>query len=109
MTIRTALRKILITWALCLPTLSTTAWAQDADGDGVPDASDNCLEVPNAGSMSCDTDGDGYGNACDGDFDQNGVTNAVDFMGPFLQDFESGVDLVPLHLFPVARCHRLAS
>lgn len=93
MTIRTTLRRILIVWAFCLSTLSTTAWAQDADGDGVPDASDNCLEVPNAGSMSCDTDGDGYGNACDGDFDQNGVTNAVDFIGPFLQDFGSGVDL----------------
>jgi uncharacterized protein (TIGR03790 family) len=44
--------------------------SDDTDGDGVPDASDNCIEVPNADQR--DTDGDGYGNICDGDVDNDG-------------------------------------
>jgi hypothetical protein len=35
----------------------------DADGDGVPDAADNCPQ--NANTDQADTDGDGVGNACD--------------------------------------------
>jgi uncharacterized protein (TIGR03790 family) len=42
----------------------------DSDGDGVPDASDDCIEIPNADQR--DTDGDGYGNLCDADFDNDG-------------------------------------
>lgn len=37
--------------------------AGDADGDGVPDATDNCPHVANAGQS--DVDGDGIGDACD--------------------------------------------
>jgi hypothetical protein len=35
----------------------------DTDGDGVPDAEDNCPTIPNPGQE--DTDGDGVGDACD--------------------------------------------
>ena len=35
----------------------------DADGDGVPDASDNCPNTPNPDQA--DSDGDGVGDACD--------------------------------------------
>ncbi|MBN8279839.1 MAG: hypothetical protein J0M16_04455 [Gammaproteobacteria bacterium] len=50
--------------------------APDTDGDGVPDPADNCTLVPNA--SQCDSDGDGYGNRCDGDLNNNGFTNAQD-------------------------------
>ena len=51
--------------------MSAGAWAQDSDDDGLEDSADNCIDVPNAGVAQCDTDGDGYGNACDFDYDQN--------------------------------------
>lgn len=35
----------------------------DADGDGVPDADDNCVSTPNP--AQADADGDGVGTACD--------------------------------------------
>jgi hypothetical protein len=50
----------------------------DSDGDGVPDAQDNCRDLPNPDQT--DSDHDGYGNLCDGDFDQNGVAGATDFL-----------------------------
>lgn len=37
----------------------------DRDGDGVPDAQDNCIAVANAGSPQVDVDGDNVGDACD--------------------------------------------
>ena len=61
----------------------------DSDGDGIADDTDNCTLTYNPGQD--DTDGDDYGNACDGDFDQNGVVDAKDFH-LFLPDFESGLD-----------------
>ena len=50
--------------------------AADADGDGVDDTLDNCTLVANPGQQ--DTDGDGHGNICDGDFDNNCLTNIFD-------------------------------
>lgn len=42
----------------------------DSDGDGVPDASDNCIHMPNPDQR--DTDDDGFGNLCDGDVNNSG-------------------------------------
>ncbi|MEL7450140.1 MAG: 6-bladed beta-propeller [Pseudomonadota bacterium] len=41
----------------------------DRDEDGLFDASDNCMLLQNPSQK--DTDGDGIGNACDGDFNQD--------------------------------------
>jgi len=49
-----------------------TAQASDGDGDGVPDAGDNCPLVGN--TDQADADGDGIGNACDPDY----VSLAID-------------------------------
>ncbi len=48
----------------------------DSDVDGVADVLDNCTDVVNA--SQCDTDGDGYGNHCDADFDNNNIVNSLD-------------------------------
>ncbi len=48
----------------------------DTDSDGVVDALDNCIAKSNANQA--DSDGDGYGNRCDGDLNNNGATNAQD-------------------------------
>ena len=55
---------------------SLDAGAPDSDGDGVTDDVDNCTAVPNAAQT--DTDGDGHGNICDADFDNNCVSNFSD-------------------------------
>ncbi len=49
----------------------------DADGDGVPDDEDNCLELANADQR--DTNRDGYGNACDPDYNDDGGVGVPDF------------------------------
>ncbi len=71
----------IVGWTLAI----TTTAPPDADGDGVEDALDNCTNAPNGplapdagGASQRDTDGDGYGNLCDGDFDGNGFVNYAD-------------------------------
>ena len=53
-----------------------TGVGTDSDGDDVPDACDNCIEVSNP--QQADADDDGFGNACDADFNQDCVVNATD-------------------------------
>ncbi len=52
----------------CVAT-GTTQPALDTDGDGEPDATDNCPGIPNPDQL--DTDGDGAGDACDDDDDDD--------------------------------------
>ncbi|MFK8014877.1 MAG: family 16 glycosylhydrolase [Gammaproteobacteria bacterium] len=58
----------------------TDYWAftglDDVDEDGVDDASDNCTDLANADQR--DSDGDGYGNLCDADLNNDCVINVVD-------------------------------
>ena len=55
----------------------------DLDGDGVYDSVDNCSEVANgpneAPNNQCDTDSDGYGNACDADYNGNNYVDGLDY------------------------------
>jgi hypothetical protein len=53
------------------------AAALDTDGDTVPDALDNCTLIANTDQR--DTDGDNYGNMCDGDLNDDGIVNFFDF------------------------------
>jgi hypothetical protein len=91
--------QIAAAWALILcgvamgpgPTGPGIAVAQiqaDADADQVPDRCDNCRLLVDRGQR--DTDGDGFGDLCDCDFDNDGVCNIGDF-NLFLPDFSTGV------------------
>ncbi|MFK8016299.1 MAG: hypothetical protein AB8G17_12765 [Gammaproteobacteria bacterium] len=48
----------------------------DTDGDEFSDDLDNCSSYPNPDQR--DTDGDGFGNACDADLNNDGQINVVD-------------------------------
>ncbi|MFK8014962.1 MAG: hypothetical protein AB8G17_05945, partial [Gammaproteobacteria bacterium] len=54
----------------------TPAPGVDSDGDGVFDDQDNCINTVNADQR--DTNGDGYGNLCDADINNDCTINVVD-------------------------------
>ncbi|WP_169714012.1 multicopper oxidase domain-containing protein [Oceanicoccus sagamiensis] len=67
----------------------------DEDGDGIANPLDNCQIhangslVPDAGgNIQRDSDGDGYGNRCDGDLNNDGMVNVLD-LGLFKHVFFS--------------------
>ena len=55
---------------------SCSAGAPDTDADGVTDDVDNCTLIANADQR--DTNGDGIGNICDADLDNNCAINFLD-------------------------------
>ncbi len=72
----------------------------DTDGDGVPDAIDNCPLTPNPDQK--DTDGDGIGDACDTDADNDGIPDKVEITpGVFAAiPVSAGGDNCPLKFNP---------
>lgn len=64
-----------VVFVICILT-ARSGRAQDADADGTFDNSDNCVVVSNPSQL--DPDLDGYGAACDGDFNQDGAVTAAD-------------------------------
>jgi hypothetical protein len=75
--------------SLCVMVLSmglalfaTAGSVDDTDGDLIPDVFDNCSLEDNGPGEVCnqtDTDGDGFGNNCDGDFDGDNTVLGTDF------------------------------
>ena len=54
------------------------ALCMDSDGDGIYDGFDNCSNVINPGQE--DADGDGHGNLCDGDFNNDCAVDFIDMV-----------------------------
>jgi hypothetical protein len=67
---------------------SACVTAPDTDQDGIADAADNCTLVANPDQR--DTNGDGYGNVCDADLDNNGIINFLDLALMKQAFFDSG-------------------
>jgi len=59
------------------PTIANPGQEDVGDGDGIGDACDNCTLVANADQR--DTNGDGFGNICDADLDNDGTVGFSDF------------------------------
>lgn len=78
--------------AVGLSVASVAGPAVDTDGDGIFNVLDNCSSLANKAPQDCDTDNDGYGNRCDGDYNNDKVVTAADFGTFFLPDFKKGKD-----------------
>ncbi|MDJ0865062.1 MAG: thrombospondin type 3 repeat-containing protein [Myxococcota bacterium] len=66
-----------LTAAMCVVIPMSFAGIDDTDGDGVRDSADNCIEHANANQT--DTDADGFGDACDPDYNNDGAVGISDF------------------------------
>lgn len=62
-----------------VPNITSTSYAysENTDGDGISAVDDNCPAVANADQA--DVDGDGFGDACDDDSDNDGVIDTLDY------------------------------
>ena len=58
--------------------------------DSILDASDNCKDLGNP--TQCDTDQDGIGNHCDGDFNNDGLVSTSDYINDMIPDAIEGED-----------------
>lgn len=71
------MHRVLVALLFGLVLLATaSAFAQDTDMDGIDDLYDNCVAVPNPSQSNWDYDR--FGNACDGDVDQDGDADSAD-------------------------------
>lgn len=73
----------IVTLSSATPFPCTDIGFLDSDGDGVTDNGDNCVDTANvagANGAQYDHDNDGYGNVCDGDFNNNGGLDFGDML-----------------------------
>jgi len=77
------------------PIASLAGLAPDFDTDGIPDVLDKCRADSRNLAAPCDTDQDGYGNVCDGDFNQSNTTTSADYSMFFVPatDLARGLDM----------------
>ncbi|MFK8015370.1 MAG: hypothetical protein AB8G17_08000 [Gammaproteobacteria bacterium] len=91
----TRTRQCLIASFVLSVTLASVAAPGDRDDDGILDLVDNCTVSSNANQL--DTDDDGYGNACDADFNNDGTVNVTDLGAMRLAFFQSGDNAADLN------------
>lgn len=75
-------------------TTELSIYVGDTDGDGVYDYEDNCYLIANPAQY--DADCDGFGNICDGDFNNDGVVNNLD-TAIFSQNFLGSYDVTDMN------------
>ncbi len=79
MAIRRSVFVVVAVALLALGVVASPALSQDSDGDGHPDATDNCPQVANPSQADCDSDG--VGDACEqstADCNGNGIPDSCD-------------------------------
>ncbi len=93
---------IVTTLVLFLSATSSLGQGADMDADGILDEFDNCIETPNGTLLGqidvnnpyyriqLDADEDGYGNACDYDYNNDGAVGIDDFSSLLTLICESG-------------------
>jgi PKD repeat protein len=70
--------------------VTITATEPDSDGDGIPNSTDNCVNVSNA--SQADTDNDGQGDACDSDDDGDSIPDTNDNCPTIVNTSQSNID-----------------